>query len=174
MTRTHGRFRRGKRLVAKVPHGRWRTMPVLSDAAGGIEGTFIAALRHDRITAPIVFDQPINGETFKAYVEQALVPTLTPGDVVVLDNLAATRARPSARRSARPAPTSCSCRPTAPTSTRSSRCSPNSKHCCERPMSAPSRQHGGGSAPSSHASHHTNAATTSSTRGTPQRDPVTL
>lgn len=75
MTRTHGRSLRGERLVAKVPHGRWRTL------------TFIAALRHDRITAPIVFDQPINGETFTAYVEQALLPTLTPGDVVVLDNL---------------------------------------------------------------------------------------
>jgi transposase len=75
MTRTHGRSLRGERLVAKVPHGQWRTL------------TFIAALRHDRITAPIVFDQPINGETFTAYVEQALLPTLTPGDVVVLDNL---------------------------------------------------------------------------------------
>ena len=75
MARTHGRSLRGERLVAKVPHGRWRTL------------TFIAALRHGRITAPIVFDQPINGETFKAYVEQALLPTLTPGDVVVLDNL---------------------------------------------------------------------------------------
>lgn len=75
MTRTHGRSLRGERLVAKVPHGRWRTL------------TFIAALRHDRITAPIVFDQPINGETFTAYVKQALVATLSPGDVVVLDNL---------------------------------------------------------------------------------------
>ena len=75
MTRTHGRSLRGERLVAKVLHGRWRTP------------TFIAALRHDRITAPIVLDQPINGETFRAYVEQALIPTLAPGDVVVLDNL---------------------------------------------------------------------------------------
>lgn len=75
MTRTQGRSLRGERLVAKVPHGRWRTL------------TFIAALRHDRITAPIVFDQPINAETFTAYVEQALAPTLTPGDVVILDNL---------------------------------------------------------------------------------------
>ncbi|WP_294339495.1 IS630 family transposase [uncultured Sphingomonas sp.] len=75
MTRTHGRSLRGERLVAKVPHGRWRTL------------TFVAALRHDRITAPIVFDQPINAETFAAYVEQALIPTLTPGDIVILDNL---------------------------------------------------------------------------------------
>ncbi len=75
MTRTHGRAPRGERLVAKVPYGHWRTM------------TFIAALRWDRITAPLVLDQPINGEWFKAYVEQALVPTLQPGDVVVMDNL---------------------------------------------------------------------------------------
>jgi transposase len=75
MTRTHGRSLRGKRLVAKVPHGRWRTL------------TFLAALRHDGITAPCVIDGPINGAAFLAYVEQVLVPTLKPGDVVVMDNL---------------------------------------------------------------------------------------
>lgn len=75
MTRTHGRAPRGIRLQAKVPHGHWKTM------------TFIAALRVDAITAPVVFDQPINGEWFKAYVEQVLAPTLKPGDVVIMDNL---------------------------------------------------------------------------------------
>ena len=75
MTRSHGRAPRGQRLVGKVPHGRWTTM------------TFIAALRWDRIDAPFVIDGPINGEWFKAWVEQVLIPTLTPGDVVVLDNL---------------------------------------------------------------------------------------
>jgi transposase len=75
MTRTHGRCAKGRRLVAKVPHGHWKTM------------TFVAALRCDAITAPVVLDQPINGEWFRAYVEQALVPTLKPGDVVVMDNL---------------------------------------------------------------------------------------
>jgi transposase len=70
MTRTHG-----ERLVAKVPHGRWRTL------------TFLAALRHDRIDAPCVIDGPINGESFLAYVEQMLVPTLQPGDIVIIDNL---------------------------------------------------------------------------------------
>lgn len=49
--------------------------------------TFLAALRHDRIAAPFVLDGPINGDAFIAYVEQVLVPTLQPGDVVVLDNL---------------------------------------------------------------------------------------
>lgn len=75
MTRTHGRALRGERLVAKVPHGHWQTL------------TFLAALRHDRITAPCVFDGPINGASFRAYVEQILVPTLSPGDIVIMDNL---------------------------------------------------------------------------------------
>ena len=75
MTRTHGRAPRGHRLVARVPHGRWKTM------------TFLAALRCDRIDAPCVVDGPINGTIFRAWVEQFLIPTLRPRDVVVLDNL---------------------------------------------------------------------------------------
>jgi len=75
MTRTRGWRRRGKPLVAKVPHGHWKTL------------TFLAALRCDAITAPCVLDGPINGEAFLAYVEQILVPTLKQGDVVVMDNL---------------------------------------------------------------------------------------
>jgi transposase len=75
MTRTHGRCARGRRLVAKAPHGRWRTL------------TFLAALRHDRIAAPCVFDGPINGRSFLAYVEQCLVPALSQGDIVIMDNL---------------------------------------------------------------------------------------
>jgi len=75
MTRTHGWAPRGKRLLAKVPHGQWETT------------TFLAALRHDRIDAPCLFDGPINGERFLAYVRQMLVPNLKPGDVVILDNL---------------------------------------------------------------------------------------
>lgn len=66
---------KGKRLRGFAPHGRWRTM------------TFLAALRHDRLTAPGVFDGPINGECFQAYVSQILIPTLKPGDIVVMDNL---------------------------------------------------------------------------------------
>jgi transposase len=75
MTRRHGRCARGSRLVAKVPHGRWRTL------------TFLAALRCDRIAAPCVIDGPINGTSFRAYVEQFLLPTLGAGDVVIMDNL---------------------------------------------------------------------------------------
>jgi transposase len=66
---------RGKRLPAKVPYGHWQTL------------TFIAALRHDRIEAPLVIDGPINGALFTAYVQQVLAPTLQPGDLVILDNL---------------------------------------------------------------------------------------
>lgn len=75
MTRRYGRSRRGKRLVASVPHGHWKTT------------TFIGALRADGLTAPTVFDGAINGASFLAYVQQVLVPTLTPGDIVILDNL---------------------------------------------------------------------------------------
>ena len=75
MTRRHGRCAKGARLIAKVPHRRWRTL------------TLLAALRCDRITAPCVIDGPINGRSFLAYVEQVLVPTLQQGDVVIMDNL---------------------------------------------------------------------------------------
>lgn len=75
MTPTHGWSQRGKPLLAKAPGGHWQTM------------TFLAALRHDRITAPCVFDGPINGERFLAYVKQFLLPTLKPGDMVIMDNL---------------------------------------------------------------------------------------
>ena len=75
MTRLRGWSRRGLPLVDKVPHGHWRTL------------TFLAALRCDRIDAPLVLDGPINGQSFTAWVEQFLLPTLSPGDVVVMDNL---------------------------------------------------------------------------------------
>lgn len=75
MTRTRGRCAKSKRLVAKVPHGHWKTL------------TFIAALRADRITAPCVIDGPVNARNFLAYVKQILVPALRQGDLVIMDNL---------------------------------------------------------------------------------------
>jgi transposase len=75
MAPLRGWSRRGARLIEKVPHGHWRTM------------TFLAALRCDGVMAPCVFDGPINGISFRAYVEQLLAPTLRPGDIVVMDNL---------------------------------------------------------------------------------------
>ena len=68
---------RGERIRGFAPHGRWRTL------------TFLGALRCDSFTAPCLFDGPINGECFRAYVEQILLPSLRPGDIVVMDNLAA-------------------------------------------------------------------------------------
>ena len=65
----------GQRLIGKVPHGRWKTM------------TFLAALRHDRVDTPWLLDGPIDGESFRLYVENILVPTLRPGDIVIMDNL---------------------------------------------------------------------------------------
>jgi len=90
MTRLRGWFKRGTALVAKVPHGHWKTL------------TFIAGLRQGEIVAPCVFDGPINAASFSAWVEQSLVPTLKPGDVVVLDNLSSHKA-PSARKAIRAA-----------------------------------------------------------------------
>jgi transposase len=90
MTRRHARCARGSRLVAKVPHGKWRTL------------TFLAALRCDRIEAPCVLDGPINGASFRAYVDQFLAPTLSPGDVVIMDNLGSHKGQ-AIRRSIRAA-----------------------------------------------------------------------
>jgi transposase len=65
----------GQRLAGKAPHGRWTTM------------TFLAALRHDRVTAPWLIEGPIDGQSFLQYVEEVLVPTLKPADIVIIDNL---------------------------------------------------------------------------------------
>jgi transposase len=81
MTPLRGWAPRGKKLIARAPQGRWRTL------------TFLAALRCDRIDAPCVIDGPIDGESFRAYVEQMLVPTLEPGDIVIVDNLASHRGK---------------------------------------------------------------------------------
>ena len=77
MTRLYGRARRGQRVVGRAPHGHWKTT------------TFLAALRHDGLSAPLVVDGPMNADVFLAYVQQHLAPTLSEGDVVIMDNLAA-------------------------------------------------------------------------------------
>ncbi len=75
MTRLRGRAPEGRRLIGKTPHGHWKLT------------TFVAALRHDRIDAPMVIDAPMNGVIFLAYVRRFLVPALQQGDIVVMDNL---------------------------------------------------------------------------------------
>jgi transposase len=77
MTRTYGRAPRGERVIGHVPFGAWKTL------------TVVAALRCDAMTAPMMIKGAINGEIFLAYVEQCLVPTLTRGDIVVMDNVPA-------------------------------------------------------------------------------------
>ena len=75
MTRLYGRAPVGQRLVAKVPHGHWKTL------------TLVAALRLGGVTAPYVIDGAMDGASFLAYVEQVLVPTLKKRDVVLMDNV---------------------------------------------------------------------------------------
>ena len=75
MIRPRGRSPRGERLIAKTPHGNRNT------------STFVAALRHDRLTAPFAVMGAVDGETFLAYVRDVLAPTLSAGDIVVMDNL---------------------------------------------------------------------------------------
>ena len=75
MARLRGRSKKGERLRAGIPHGHWKTT------------TFVAGLRLTGMVAPLVLDGPINRDAFHAYVNQVLVPELTPGDIVVMDNL---------------------------------------------------------------------------------------
>jgi transposase len=75
MVRLRGRCARGLRLVGYAPHGHWKTI------------TFVAGLRHDQMVAPFVLDGPMNGPIFVGYIKQYLVPTLSRGDIVIMDNL---------------------------------------------------------------------------------------
>ncbi|MGA3263293.1 MAG: IS630 family transposase [Terracidiphilus sp.] len=75
MTRRCGRAPRGKRCIGSAPHGHWKTT------------TFAGALRRRQLSAPMVIDEPMDGEMFLAYVRKFLCPTLRPGDIVILDNL---------------------------------------------------------------------------------------
>ena len=77
MARLRGRAPRGERCRAAIPHGHWKTT------------TLVAALRLEGMTAPMVIDGAMNGEAFRAWVRQMLAPSLSPGDVVVMDNLPA-------------------------------------------------------------------------------------
>ena len=86
LVRRYGRSPRGIRCRASVPHGHWKTT------------TFVGALRLQGMTAPMILDGAMHGAAFLAYVEQVLVPTLKPGDIVVMDNLPAHK--PSAVRQA--------------------------------------------------------------------------
>jgi transposase len=104
MTRLYGRAPRGRRLFAKAPFGHWKTT------------TFVAALRKGGLGAPMVLDGPMTGQAFLAYVEQVLIPTLKPDEIVALDNLPADKiAAVRAAIEAKGAHSSSCCRLTRPT-----------------------------------------------------------
>src|ERR687892_509274 len=125
MARRYGRCPSDQRLVAAVPHGHWRTT------------TFVAGLRQIGIVAPLVLDGPMTGTAFRAYVEQFLAPALRPGDVVVLDNLAAHKvdgvrqAIAAARASILYLP------PYSPDLNPIEQLLPSSRRCCARPRRVP-------------------------------------
>jgi len=159
MAPLRGWCRKGQRLVAHVPHGHWKTM------------TFVAALRHDRIDAPCVFDGPINGESFLHYVEQILKPRLKPNDIVIMDNLGSHKSDAvrniirsvGAKLFFLPPPAFAGAGFTVPILTRSNRPSQRSNTACAKPKSEPLRAYGNASVRSSQPSQKTNAKTTSST-----------
>ena len=82
MARRRGRAKRGRRVIGRIPWGHWKTV------------TFVAGLRQDGVTAPFVIDRPMNGLIFLEYLRQCLVPTLRPGDIVIMDNLPAHKVEP--------------------------------------------------------------------------------
>ena len=130
MTPRYGQCERGKRLIAHTPFGYWKTT------------TFLAALRYDRVTAACVFDGPINGARLLAYVEQMIVPTLSPGEIVPMDNLGSHK-RAGVRKAIEAAgATVCFLPPTARTSIPSSRSSPSSKTHCAKWHAEPSMHSG--------------------------------
>ena len=130
MTRRYGRAPRRQRVVDAVPHGHWLTT------------TFVAGLRESGIIAPLVVDGPMRGGIFKAYVEQMLAPALAPGDVLVLDNLAAHKVAGVAEAIRAVEQVSSICRRTRPTSTRLSSSFPSSRRSCAKRAHAPRRHSG--------------------------------
>jgi hypothetical protein len=92
MTRRYGRSPKGQRLYSAVPYGHWKTT------------TFVAALRLNGLTAPMVIDGAMTGDHFVAYVKQILVPTLRRGDIVIWDNLICQKRSEAEQRSKRREP----------------------------------------------------------------------
>jgi len=149
MVRLYGRGPRGARVIDDVPQGTWKTI------------TFVAALRHDKMVAPMVFDGPMTGEMFLAYVEQCLVPTLKRNDIVVIDNLRAHKVAGvrEAIETARATFVICLSIPLILTPSR--RPSANSRLTCARSPHAPSLRCIEPFAPSSHVSALANVPTIS-------------
>jgi hypothetical protein len=154
MARLRGRARKGARLRAGIPNGHWKTT------------TFVAGLRLDGIAAPMVLDGPINRDAFQAYVDQVLGPELSPGDIVIMDNLGSHKG-PAVRRAIEAAGASLLYLPlSAPTSTRSRTPSPTSRRFCARRRPELSALSGTRSALSSTCSPQPSAPTTSEPQDT--------
>ncbi len=149
MTRLRGRCAKGQRLRCKAPFGHWMTQ------------TFVAGLRCDKLTAPFVVNAPMNRRIFETYVETQLAPALDKGDVVIMDNLAPTRARPPRRPSRPGVHGSYSCHPIALTSIQSKWPSQSLKPISAQKPSGPSMPSGRRSGTSAISSSLRNAKTTS-------------
>jgi hypothetical protein len=130
MMPTRGRAPIGARCLGRAPQGHWKTT------------TFVCALRTTGLVAPLVLDSPMNGHTFRAWVEQMLVPVLRPGDVVVLDNHGSHKVSGIAEAIQAAGAQLPYLPPIVLTTTRSSRSLPSSKRCSERRPSALSKRYG--------------------------------
>ena len=145
---------KGERLRGFAPQGHWRTL------------TFLGALRCDRLTAPCVFDGPINGECFRAYVEQQLLPVLKAGDIVIMDNLGSQNSAALRRMIKAAGARLWYLPPYSPDLNPIEQTFAKIKHWMRSPRSAPSTTHGDTSATSSPPSSLANASTTSPTPDT--------
>ena len=165
MTRRHGRCARGLRLRASVPHGHWKLT------------TLVAGLRTTGISAPYVFEGAINGQRFRAYIEQMLAPTLMPGDIVLLDNLRSHKVAGIAEAIAAKEAQLIYLPPYSPDLNPIEQACAKYKallrRCCAKPRSARSRACGRPSAASPTSSPQQNAATSLTTPVTqPDRKPL--
>ena len=147
MTRRHGRAARGLRLLAPVPHGHWKVT------------TLVAGLRCSGITAPCVFDGAINGERFRAYVEQVLAPTLRPDDIVLLDNLSSHKIAGIKDAITAQGAQLLYLPPYSPDLNPIEQACAKSRRRCARPQSAPAKPYGRPSAEPSTSTRRSNAET---------------
>jgi len=153
MTRIRGRAPRGKRLVGAIPHGHWKT------------STLVAGLRHDRVVAPLMLDGAINGDVFRAYVEQFLAPTLAPGDIVIADNLSSHKVA-GVREAIQAREASLLFLPGYSPDLNPIRVSPNSRRSSARPLHALARRCGSAQAASFRTSRQPNVPTSWQTPAT--------
>jgi hypothetical protein len=126
LARKGGRCRRGRRLRVCIPHGHYKII------------TMVAGLRLSGLVAQKAFDKPMNAETFEGRVEKCLVPSLSKGDIVVMDNPPSHKGPRVEKLIEAAAPSCDTCRPTATTSTLSKKLSPSSKPFCARSLNEPS------------------------------------